>query len=56
MKDTEKFAISSYEEGFKINSHNSPIMDNQFYSQFREPGQTKKDVSIYYIDLASLLS
>lgn len=55
MKDIEKFQIASSEEGFVVESHNSPILDDKFYTKFRQVKETKKDCEIFYINLGSLL-
>jgi hypothetical protein len=56
MSSVEKFPVDSNEQGFMVDSHNSPIMDNQFYNNFKKPRTANKDVEIYYIDLGDLLS
>eukprot|EP00347_Sterkiella_histriomuscorum_P008832 403343569 len=56
MKDLEKFQITSNDLGFVADSHDSPIMDDRFYTKFRQPKETKKDVEISYINLGKLLS
>lgn len=55
MKDIEKFQIASTEDGFFVESHNSPILDDKFYSKFRKMKETKKDCEVHYINLGNLL-
>lgn len=56
MKEVEKFQIASTELGFIVESYDSPIMDDRFYSKFKQIKETKKDAEISYIHLGTLLA
>lgn len=56
MNDTEKYSIKSTEEGYKLSSFISPIMDENFHKKFQDTNESKKDVEISYIYLGNLLS
>jgi hypothetical protein len=50
MEKTDKFAVTSTEQGYKIGTYASPIMDEGFYQKFTDihGGQveSKKDVTV----------
>ncbi len=58
MIEVEKFQASTTEEGYLVDSHSSPLMDNAFQANksFRNTDNLKIDVNIYYVQLGEILS
>ena len=52
MQEIEKLQIAESEEGFVVNSHYSPIMDNELTVKLKdESANSKIDVEVYYVNL-----
>lgn len=55
MESIKKYPILSSDQMYKIESHISPIADDEFNKKFMDDKQVKKDVEIKYIFLGDLL-
>jgi hypothetical protein len=55
MTQTEKFQIPSTDLGYIVEAHDSPIMDDRFFTKFKKIEESKQDVDIKYIKLDDLL-
>ena len=59
MEITDKFAIASSNQGYKIGTYSSPIIDDGFNIKFIDKVnnqiETKKEVQVQYVFLGALL-